>query len=523
MKLDEKEYLESRGIRPTTVLTILIIVNILLGVIVAFFPNDGIDLGEAGSLKFVSLDGLLGTEDKVVKEVDLKDVLKGIEPVEPEVVIDSVLVVEPILVDTAVDVKKVETPKPLPVKSVPTYRRLQVPPNNPDALASLARGLRVESKEKVVRILHYGDSQLEGDRVTDYFRNKLQKTFGGKGAGIILPNEPVERRNVFISETENFKKDAVYVKGSKVENNNYGIGGTTISILGSHTSYMGLDTVVTIDTAGEEHLVIKKIYSDTIQTPSFVSLNMGYSGYRLSKQHTQVSLLYTNDERFETRIENDNLDKTYELASTNGLGVRTWNMSTKKNLRMSFPNGKFPKIYGIALDGQTGVAVDNFGMRGSSYFAFDKCNMVFANQQLNKMNVKAIILQYGVNVIPNVVESYSYYKRILVRQLKRIRETNPDICIIVIGPSDMSMNDEGEFVSYSNIPKIRNAMKDAAFETGCCFWDLYEAMGGENSMSAWVEQGLAKKDYTHFTFKGASYVGEMLYDALLEQLNKTEI
>lgn len=523
MKLDEKEYLESRGVRPVTVLAVLIIVNILLGVIVAFFPSDGMDLGKAGSLKFVSLDDLLGEEDKTVKVVDLKDVLQGVEPVEPEVVIDSVLVIEPVVVDTTIDVKKIETPKPLPVKSVPTYRRLQLPPNNPDALASLARGLRIESKEKVVRILHYGDSQLEGDRVTDYFRNKLQKTFGGKGAGIILPNEPVERRNVFISETDNFKKDAVYIRGSKVENSKYGIGGTTISISGSYTSYIGQDTIVTLDTAGVEQIVIKKIYSDTTQTPSFVSLNMGYTGYRLSKQHTQVSLLYGNDERFETRIENDNLDQTYELPPANGVGIRTWNMSTKKNLRMSFPNGKFPKIYGIALDGNNGVAVDNFGMRGSSYFAFDKCNMSFANQQLNKMNVKAIMLQYGVNVIPNVVESYSYYKRILVSQLKRIRETNPDICIIVIGPSDMSMNDEGEYVSYSNIPKIRNAMKDAAFETGCCFWDLYEAMGGENSMSAWVVQGLAKKDYTHFTFKGASYVGEMLYDALMEQLNKTEI
>ena len=50
--------------------------------------------------------------------------------------------------------------------------------------------LKNESKTKVVRILHYGDSQLEGDRITDYFRNKMQRRFGGKGPGILLPNEP---------------------------------------------------------------------------------------------------------------------------------------------------------------------------------------------------------------------------------------------------------------------------------------------------------------------------------------------
>ena len=63
-------------------------------------------------------------------------------------------------------------------------------------------------------------------------------------------------------------------------------------------------------------------------------------------------------------------------------------------------------------------------------------------------------------------------------------------------------------------------MKEAALESGCCFWDLYEAMGGENSMSAWVKEGLAQKDYTHFSYKGAQYVGEMLFNAIQDEIEK---
>ncbi len=122
--------------------------------------------------------------------------------------------------------------------------------------------------------------------------------------------------------------------------------------------------------------------------------------------------------------------------------------------------------------------------------------------------------------MPHVKSDYNYYKNILIKQLKSIKAAHPGVSIVVIGPSDMSRNNGGNMVSYSNIPLIRDAMKEAAFETGCCFWDLYEAMGGENSMSAWVSKGLAQKDYTHFSYKGAKYVGEMLFNAIMEQVER---
>jgi len=81
----------------------------------------------------------------------------------------------------------------------------------------------------------------------------------------------------------------------------------------------------------------------------------------------------------------------------------------------------------------------------------------------------------------------------------------------------------GAYESYPNIEKIRNAQRNAAFKANCAFWDLYEAMGGKNSMPSWVfakPVPLAGKDFTHFTPEGAKIVSEMLYKALLVEYAK---
>ena len=42
-----------------------------------------------------------------------------------------------------------------------------------------------------VRIIYYGDSQIEGDRITSYLRHALRIGRGGTGPGLFLPLMPV--------------------------------------------------------------------------------------------------------------------------------------------------------------------------------------------------------------------------------------------------------------------------------------------------------------------------------------------
>ena len=511
MKLDRNKYLESRSLKPRTLLIAIVSVNILLGLVVAIFPREGISLGGGQKLKFVSFSELSGEGD-TLKEVNIDEVLAGVSPLEEDgSSADSLVVKNP--------KEQIEPAKDTVRKHTTAYvvrRSLQLPVNNPNALRTLLHGLKNESKTKVVRILHYGDSQLEGDRITDYFRNKMQRRFGGKGPGILLPNEPAAsaRISAYVSCSNNINKRAIYVNGSKAPDGKYGIGGAVFEISGDNNHFKEWRVA---DTDSNQRI---PVFSGETQANAYIQVKNGYYGYSLARKYDKTTLLYECDEHFIVNVRRDSLVKDYVLLPSKGLATYKWDQGAEKKLKLSFTNGKFPKIYGLALDGDKGVAVDNFAMRGSSAVGFDKMDHQLYSKQLNEMNVCAIFLQYGINVVPHVKSDYNYYKNILIKQLKSIKAAHPGVSIVVIGPSDMSRNNGGNMVSYSNIPLIRDAMKEAAFETGCCFWDLYEAMGGENSMSAWVSKGLAQKDYTHFSYKGAKYVGEMLFNAIMEQVER---
>ena len=516
MKLDRSKYLESRSLRPTKLFLAIVAVNLLLGTIVWLFPKEGIQLSSTFKFKFITLDELMGDDKSTHKEVNLDSVLAGINPKSNSEIADTLSPIANVQIGTVLNSDTVAAREAMAsLKEVPYYRRIQIPKSNPGALKALQNGLIKESKTKVVRILHYGDSQLEGDRISDYFRNKLQKVYGGQGPGIVLPNEPAatSRQSVFVSHSKNMRKHAFYINGSTRTDGKYGIGGSSFTFDGDYTSFLKW-------TYDDTKKSVQPAFSNKKQEQSYLIFRNGSKSYLSVRQYARITLLYENDEVSQLQLTCDNNVNNYNLKPSDGLGVQQWDLNTDKELIFDFINGKFPLIYGVALDGTSGVAVDNFPMRGSSAIGFNKMSQGLYRKQLEALNVRAIILQYGINVIPNVRSDYGYYKSLFTKQLQSIKAVNPGVSILVIGPSDMSKNEAGTMVSYTNIPLIRDAMREAALSSGCCFWDLYEAMGGENSMVAWVNEGLAQKDYTHFSYKGSKYISEMLFDALMEKVNQ---
>jgi len=189
------------------------------------------------------------------------------------------------------------------------------------------------------------------------------------------------------------------------------------------------------------------------------------------------------------------------------------------SFELKFRGENSPLIFGLSLETEKGIGVDNIPIRGSSGNNFTKTDMVFMQDMLKMLNAKLIILQFGVNVVPNVVESYKYYETQLYNQLVAIQKAKPDASIIMIGVSDVSRKEGLRYVSYPNIEKIRDAQKHAAFRAGVPFWDCYAAMGGKNSMAAWenAKPPLASKDFIHFTHRGANLIAEMFYAALMSE------
>ena len=211
------------------------------------------------------------------------------------------------------------------------------------------------------------------------------------------------------------------------------------------------------------------------------------------------------------------------LAPTADSKSVSWSVpKSVRQFRLGFKGDESPMVYAISLETPTGIIVDNIAIRGSSGTDFTRSDNASLKRVMQIVKPKLIILQFGVNIVPHIVDSYTYYENQLYQQIVALKGVNPGVSVILIGVSDMSRKVNGRFESYPNIERIRDAQRNAAFRAGAAFWDCYTAMGGHNSMPAWVYASppLASKDFVHFTLRGSNIIAEMFYSSLMESYNR---
>lgn len=177
-------------------------------------------------------------------------------------------------------------------------------------------------------------------------------------------------------------------------------------------------------------------------------------------------------------------------------------------------------VYGLSMESETGVYVDNIPMRGCSGTIFTNISEEQLTEYFRETNTRLIIMQYGGNALPNVEEHKNISKTVrqLGQQIRYLRRCAPEAAILFIGPSDMLINDHGTMVSNPMVPYMDHQLQLLAKREGIAYWSLYQVMGGEGSMVQWQEQGLAGDDGVHFTKKGADLVAAELINFINSQL-----
>ena len=196
--------------------------------------------------------------------------------------------------------------------------------------------------------------------------------------------------------------------------------------------------------------------------------------------------------------------------------------STPGKLKYEFTGKVSPNVCAFSLEGDYGVQVSNIGMRGSSGTVFGRMNQTVLKSMYSELNTELVIMQFGGNSVPFFKDStgvdnfVSYFKS----QIYRVKKLNPGAMVIVIGPSDMSKLDQEIYETYKFLPYCVKKMKEETIDTGSAFWNLYGAMGGKNSMPAWVDKGLAGSDHIHFSNGGAKIASQFFYEALIAEFSK---
>lgn len=485
--------------KPVHVLLFLLAVMAGLGIIGTLLPVDGLRLSDGLALRLPSPREVLFPIEE--EKVDISDILAvatdSAATTNTEALADSLIAdttteaVQPFVFDTT--------------KLRPLEERiaLHYPNDDKQVLWPLFSKLEAANSGKhPLRIMHYGDSQLEGDRITAYVRNKLQAQFGGSGPGLIAVADIVPSFSIDRVISDNWiRYSAMGRKDRSQHHMRYGA-------LSSFSRF----TPILPDTAA----------LDTVVHQATVTLKPLRRAYGKAQQYNEVKLYYgwhRAPVTLEVSINGVQLSSEV-IEPADRLLVREWKLTeTPAELTITFKGVDSPDVYGISLESKTGVAVDNIAARGAAGYEFRKADQTVLGAMFNDLDVELLILQYGGNVIPNLksAEEAAQYGRFFGAQIGRFKKMIPGVSVIVIGPSDMSIKEGEDYVTRPFLEEVRDAMKTNSLAQGAVFWDMYEAMGGRNSMVSWVTANppLAATDYTHFSPQGAKKVGELFYTALI--------
>jgi lysophospholipase L1-like esterase len=368
---------------------------------------------------------------------------------------------------------------------------------------------KLESANKSrVRVLHYGDSQIEGDRITSFIRNKFQKMFGGSGPGLM---PAIQAYGGFFSiqqtSSDNWKRFTAF---GKIDTNV------------RHWKYGPLAAFSRFH----------KLQSDSLETinkldSAFIQFNESKYSYHSVRNFQEVEIFYGNTSLNVnlTLLINDSLVKYDSLKANQDFASFKYRFARPiKDLTIKFEGKDSPDIYGISLNSVNGVIIDNIPLRGSSGTFFRKLDFAHMQKAYQKLNPDLVILQFGGNVMPYLkdVEACERYGNWFKSQILFLKKMLPNTAFILIGPSDMSIKTGNKYITYELLPENIKALKKAAEESGIAFWDMYKAMGGHNSMPSWVnaKPPLASTDFVHFTPQGSKVIANMFYNSLIYEYKK---
>ncbi len=376
---------------------------------------------------------------------------------------------------------------------LPGSLRIGIPPEEEAAFHRLFGKL---DRGEPVNVLHYGDSQIEGDRISGTMRQRWQERWGGYGPGIQPPVPLVQSFSLRQALSGSWKRHTRFgLRDSTDLDENYGL-------LASYATADSTSIPSCIDVGPERR-----------SPASFARWD------RLDVWHDTVHTVC------EVLVNGLPVD-TLEPGTLPG--VLTLSMSHMEPggtpVRLCF-SGRPPRLFALHPVGQ-GTQWHSVAMRGSSGTLFRKLARSPFSTQLRRVGPDLIVLQFGGNTVPYTRDSLAAvrYGGWFRRQIELFQALTPEAAILVIGPSDMAEKTGTQWTPFPQLDAVRTAIRNASLDAGVAHWDLLDAMGGLGSMPAWVasEPPLAGPDHVHFTPRGARQVGQWLDRAFWAEFRRWE-
>jgi lysophospholipase L1-like esterase len=348
---------------------------------------------------------------------------------------------------------------------------------------------RTEKKEPgaITRILHYGDSPTTADLITGDARALLQARYGDSGHGFTLIAKPwawYEHWGVKLSASG---WDIHPATQPDLKDGMYGLGGVAfLSPGGAHSRILLRDRT---------HTQLEVSY---LRQP-------GGGEIAVSTGDAAIGRIETAGDAKRPGF------ATFELHPPIGeIDLRAEGMV---------------RVFGVALEKTSpGVVYDSLGMNGAFTTVLARIfNERQWTEQLRRRKPDLVIVNYGTNESGFGAYIGKWYESELRLAIARLHAALPGCSLLIMSPIDRGERVAGgEIRTMATIPRIVGIQQRVARETGCGFFNAFEAAGGAGTMARWYEARprLVSADFIHTTPAGARQVGELLFRRLCQGLNE---
>jgi lysophospholipase L1-like esterase len=336
-------------------------------------------------------------------------------------------------------------------------------------------------KRGVVRILHYGDSPTTADSITADMRSLMQEKFGDAGHGFILIAKPWPWYGHHGVEVHGSGWRIEAASQNRAEDGYHGLGGVS--------------------------------FTGTPGAVSRIHLNTRHS-------RIEVHFLRQPDGGVFTVSAGDALLGETETGGEKAPDFAQFPLPDGEvtDVTIGVKSGSV-RLFGASFEKESqGVIYNSLGVNGG------QVQMVLRyyekgqwTAQLQHQKPDLVILNYGTNESGFASYIDSAYGKELREVIARVKAALPGTPMLIMSPMDRGeRQSDGTIGTIATLPKLVAIQRQAAAETGCAFFNTFEAMGGEGTMGRWygMQPRLVSADFMHPLPQGARKVGVLLDDAL---------
>lgn len=345
-----------------------------------------------------------------------------------------------------------------------------------------------------IRIVHIGDSHIQGGSLGGRMRTQLQSRFdgGNGGRGFLFPytlassNNPTNYRIKYTGKWEGCRN---VFAGKRCQD--CGIGGITAQMTGQSGSF-----VLSFDTTRGLAYTANKVVLYTPQT--------SMDGYELTVIPPEGTV---------TKTLRDETSGCSVFFLSQPVETITVNLE-KKSTTHEYPF----VLQGMALENSNpGFVYSEIGVNGAQLNSYLECPDFF--KQLATLNPDLVIVSLGTNDAYYETYRDSVFQEEYAAFMGLLSVAAPHAGKILTTPGDCKRS--GRYPNKNNV-SARQVVKTTAAEYDAAVWDLFSIMGGLGSIENWYLSGLTAKDRVHLTQTGYEVQADLLYNALVKSYHGYE-